>query len=115
MSRKLRCFRWIGSLWLSKRPNPLPSLQNPMWLFTYDAHRAISNLEYQVSYNDTGNQTGASTHRQLTEAESLALDTLNASLTIQERNQYGGFWYVSNTASHLIIYQGLISHSQPLT
>lgn len=27
-------------------------------------------------------------------SESLALETLNSSLGIQERNQYGGLWYV---------------------
>lgn len=71
--------------------------------FTLADHdnRAIHNLEYQVSNDDgptaPGIQAGnssASTHRQLTMAEALALDTLNTSLAIQERNQYGGFWCV---------------------
>ncbi|KAJ4387912.1 hypothetical protein N0V93_008515 [Gnomoniopsis smithogilvyi] len=62
--------------------------------------QAIHNLEFQESDSDVptapGNQTGnggGSTHRELTMAEAVALDTLNASLAIQERNQYGGFWY----------------------
>lgn len=67
-----------------------------MWIWAHNTYRAISNLQYQVSYNDTsarsGNQTGEGGARQLTEAEALALETLNASLAIQERNQYGGFW-----------------------
>lgn len=67
----------------------------------HGSNRAIHNLESQVSDTDvptaSDNQTGngsGSTHRELTMAEAVALDTLNASLAIQERNQYGGFWYV---------------------
>lgn len=36
--------------------------------------------------------TGGGGQRQLTENEVLALDTLNTSLALQNRNKYGGFW-----------------------
>ncbi|KAF3763908.1 family 105 glycoside hydrolase, partial [Cryphonectria parasitica EP155] len=39
------------------------------------------------------NRTDPAPTYQVTLQESLALDVLNLSLAIQERNQYGGFWY----------------------
>lgn len=47
-----------------------------------------------VNLDDEDEGSSSTGDRQLTENEVLALDTLTTSLTLQERNQYGGFWYV---------------------
>lgn len=57
--------------------------------------------------------TGGGGQRELTENEVQALNTLNTSLALQNRNQYGGFWYVwpllvvswlANTISRYYVY-----------
>lgn len=47
-----------------------------------------------------GGGGGGGGGRQLTADETQALSALNQSLAIQERNQYGGFWYVFFFFSH---------------
>lgn len=55
--------------------------------------QALAGLERQVD--------GEAKQRQLTTAETATLNTLNTSLAIQERNQYGGFWYVLELSQRL--------------
>lgn len=66
--------------------------------------QAIANLQREAVASD-GDGEGADgggacredstgCGRELTVGETEALSTLNASLAVQERNQYGGFWYV---------------------
>lgn len=65
--------------------------------------QAIGNLAGAYAYESeedgslggqvhTSATSGGGGQRELTENEVLALDTLNASLALQNRNQYGGFW-----------------------
>lgn len=61
--------------------------------------QAIGNLESVLSEGlgeevHESSSTGGGGQRELTENEVLALDTLNTSLALQNRNQYGGFWCV---------------------
>lgn len=55
--------------------------------------QAITNLDDAL---EAGLGGGDGAHRELTQNEALALDTLNTSLALQHRNQYGGFWYVES-------------------
>lgn len=63
--------------------------------------QAIGNLEsvFSEGLSEEAHQSpstgGGGGQRELTENEVLTLSTLNASLALQNRNQYGGFWYVS--------------------
>lgn len=73
--------------------------------------QAIAGLEREPASvregEDSGRQPetnggggGGGGGRQLTADETQALSALNQSLAIQERNQYGGFWYVFFSLSH---------------
>lgn len=62
--------------------------------------QAIGNLEsvFSEGLSEEAHQspsTGGGGQRELTENEVLTLSMLNTSLALQNRNQYGGFWYVS--------------------
>lgn len=46
-----------------------------------------------IETGGTNGVEGGGGGRQLTADETLALSALNESLAVQERNQYGGFWY----------------------
>lgn len=59
--------------------------------------QAIAGLEGEPVVAAAGDENGDGVvggGRQLTAEETLALSALNESLVVQERNQFGGFWYV---------------------